>query len=53
MGILENFWQRWKPFCWAASKLITYHFEDTPREAVKGQNLAGFFLLGPNFCEAP
>jgi hypothetical protein len=32
-----------------ASKLLTNHFEDTPREAVKANTLAASLLLGPLF----
>jgi hypothetical protein len=32
-----------------ASIIVTNHFEDTPREAVKAKTLAASLLLGPIF----
>jgi hypothetical protein len=33
-------------FRWSASIIVTNHFEDTPREAVKAKTLAASLLLG-------
>ena len=45
----KDFGKKGNLFGWDASKLITNHFEDTPREAVKAKTLAASLLLGPIF----
>jgi hypothetical protein len=49
-ALIKNFFiQKGNLFRWDASIIITNHFEDTPREAVKAKTLAASLLFGPSF----